>query len=181
MRHARPLVLFGILVAGSCGGNKQQPLPPPKPDPITRPDPHPDSQQDPDPIKPVAAVDSAPELFAPTWKRVGVGQTIHFSVAAIDQDLDETRVMVTNMPKSATFDAITQTVSFTPTKNDVPRATTFTIPVAEQTPHLCTTRACARSARAADPSGHGPRRPSRGCITPPALCHADVRHHRTAI
>ena len=38
-----------------------------------------------------------------------VGQTISIATTLIDQDLDETRVEVTKMPASATFDAITQT------------------------------------------------------------------------
>jgi len=59
----------------------------------------------------------------PWWKKVGVGQQISFSTAAIDQDLDETRVTVNAMPKSATFDAITQTITWKPTKADLPKAT----------------------------------------------------------
>jgi hypothetical protein len=63
-----------------------------------------------------------PEVFAPPWTRVGVGQTISFSTAAIDQDLDETRVEVAQMPKTATFDALTQTITWTPSKDDMPLA-----------------------------------------------------------
>ena len=63
-------------------------------------------------------VDSAPEFFPPAWKTVGRGQTISFAVTAIDQDLDETAVAVTAMPASARFDALTQTVTWTPTKAD---------------------------------------------------------------
>jgi len=68
------------------------------------------------------AVDHPPELFPPIYKKIGVGQTVSFATSAIDQDLDETRVEVTDLPKSATFDAITQTITFTPTRADVPRA-----------------------------------------------------------
>ncbi len=123
MGHVRRLVSFSLslviwTLAASCGGNKKPQQQLPKPDPVAKPDPAlPD-------VKPpvVESVDHPPELFAPAWKRIGVGQTIHFSVAAIDQDLDETRVEVSNLPKSASFDAITQTVTWTPTKADVPRA-----------------------------------------------------------
>lgn len=68
---------------------------------------------------PLPKVDHLPEVFAPPWKTVGVGQKISFGVAAIDQDLDETRTEVTSMPASATFDALTQTVSWKPTKADL--------------------------------------------------------------
>lgn len=71
-----------------------------------------------------------PEVFAPAWKKVGVGQTISFSVAAIDQNLDETRVDVTKLPKSARFDALTQTVTWTPAKADMPRAE-FTLQISQ--------------------------------------------------
>lgn len=75
----------------------------------------------PDPDPPVAA-DQVPEVFPPAWKTVGVGQKISFAVTAIDQDLEETRVEVTSMPATATFDAITQTVTWTPSKKDLPAA-----------------------------------------------------------
>jgi hypothetical protein len=61
-------------------------------------------------------------LFAPAWTKVGVGQTISFSTAAIDQDLDETRVEVEAMPKTAKFDPITQTITWTPARTDMPKA-----------------------------------------------------------
>ena len=70
---------------------------------------------------PPAHVDHKPEVFPPAWKVVGVGQTISFGVPAIDQDLDETRVEVSKMPTSAKFDALTQTVTWTPTKADMPK------------------------------------------------------------
>ena len=63
--------------------------------------------------------DSPPELFAPPYTKIGVGQTIAFATTAIDQDLDETRTELTKKPASATWDAITQTVSWTPTKADL--------------------------------------------------------------
>ncbi|MBS1122159.1 MAG: hypothetical protein H6Q90_4387 [Deltaproteobacteria bacterium] len=123
MWDARQLVHGSVLIAalGSCGGGKKLPQPPA---PVAKPDStDPTAPAKPDRHEaPAVAADHPPELFAPAWKRVGVGQTIHFSVAAIDQDLDETRVEVTNLPKSASFDAITQTVTWTPSKADVPRA-----------------------------------------------------------
>jgi len=70
---------------------------------------------------PAVMANRPPELFAPAWKSVGVGQTISFSVAAIDQDLDEVAVDVTSLPASARFDRLTQTVTWTPTKADLPR------------------------------------------------------------
>ena len=88
-------------------------------------------------MKPVAPpapprANRAPETFAPGWKAVGVGQTISFSVAAIDQDLDDVKVEVMSMPASAKFDPITQTVTWTPTKADLPKAN-FTLAVTELT------------------------------------------------
>ena len=62
-------------------------------------------------------------MYPPAWKRVGVGQTISFSTSAIDQELDETAVTVTKLPASAKFDAITQTITWTPTTADRPAAT----------------------------------------------------------
>jgi len=124
--------VLALAGAVSCGGKKETPAapvpptpshdvaeaPPPVPSPV-----HPiDTPAPPAPAK----VDRPPELFDPPWKSVGVGQTISFSVAAIDQDLDETAVTVTKMPASASFDAITQTITWTPTKKDMP-AGEFTI------------------------------------------------------
>ena len=62
------------------------------------------------------------ELYPPAWKKVGVGQAIAFATSAIDQDLDETRVVATKLPASAKFDAITQTITWTPTRADMPKA-----------------------------------------------------------
>ena len=68
---------------------------------------------------PKAVADThAPEYFAPLQTKVAVGQTIVFGTAVIDQDLDETRVDVTKMPKTATFDPITQTVTWTAAADD---------------------------------------------------------------
>ena len=138
MVTARPLVFLGISVVFgivACGGPKVLPAPPQDPDPDTgkpsdppqQPPTKPDLPPEP---PPVAKVDVPPETFAPIYKKLGVGQTVHFSVAAIDQNLDETRVEVTKLPKSATFDALTQTVSFTPAKADLPRAE-FTLQISQ--------------------------------------------------
>jgi hypothetical protein len=120
------LVLLAVLaVAPTCGGGQAPPTKPPTPTPTPPFDPCAGMTVAPQPLPPPTPIvpDTPPELFPPKVTKVGVGQTVHFSVAAIDQDLDETRVMVTAMPKSATFDAITQMVSFTPTKADLPKAT----------------------------------------------------------
>lgn len=69
-------------------------------------------------------------MFPPDLKTVAVGQKVSFSVAAIDQNLDETRVVVSAMPASATFDAITQTVTWTPAKADLPKGT-FTLQISQ--------------------------------------------------
>ncbi|HEY1546873.1 MAG TPA: hypothetical protein VGG28_03600 [Kofleriaceae bacterium] len=61
-------------------------------------------------------------MYPPAWKQVGVGQTISFGTSVIDQSLDELRVTMPKLPASATFDPITQTVTWTPTKADMPRA-----------------------------------------------------------
>ena len=73
------------------------------------------------PARVEAAADRLPEVFPPPYTRVGVGQTISFATTAIDQDLDITRTMITKLPPSARFDAITQTVTWTPTRADLPR------------------------------------------------------------
>lgn len=91
--------------------------PPADPDPAPQPTSTPTTEPTSEP-KP----DQPPEVFAPAVKALGVGQTTSFSVAAIDQDMDETAVTVTKLPASATFDAITQTVTFTPTKTDLGKA-----------------------------------------------------------
>ncbi len=70
-------------------------------------------------VDPIAPVDRAPELFPPPISGVGVGQTVSFATTAIDQDLDDIAVTVTSMPASARFDALTQTVTWKPTKDDL--------------------------------------------------------------
>ncbi len=67
--------------------------------------------------------DTPPEIFPPVARAVGVGQTLNFSIAAIDQDLDETAVHVVTAPASAVVNEYTQMISFTPTAKDVGTAT----------------------------------------------------------
>jgi hypothetical protein len=134
MGNAKPLVLLGLFsltAINACGG--KTPAPPPGPGSgagsatitnVVTPPPKVD--------EPPPAEDRPPELFEPMIKKVGVGQTISFATTAIDQDLDETRVEVTKMPASAKFDAITQTVTWTPTKADLPKGE-FTIQVTQPT------------------------------------------------
>jgi hypothetical protein len=137
------LVLLGLL---ACGGSKKDPTTTTTPTPTPTPTPavaghdpcaapaKPNdpcahgatgTKIDPNAMKPTGplpyqtAPDIPPEVFPPDFKKVAVGQTVSFSVAAIDQNLDETRVEVSAMPKSAKFDALTQTVTWTPTKAEV--------------------------------------------------------------
>src|SRR5262245_13127835 len=120
-------VVFALGCSGAGSGTPATPGPgsdPTRPDP--RPDPRPGSgtampdRPDPvsHPLEPTRAAHD-PEVFPPEWTKVGVGQTISFSVAAIDQDLDETAVEVTAMPAGAAFDPLTQTVTWTPTKAQI--------------------------------------------------------------
>src|ERR1700744_3702703 len=99
MRSTRTLIVLGIC---ACGGAKPAP-PAPAPAPVV--------VAPPAPPPPFSVPDTHdPEWFTPAWTKVGVGQTIAFSTATIDQDLDETHVEVTKLPPTAKFDAITQTV-----------------------------------------------------------------------
>jgi hypothetical protein len=113
-------VLAGLSCGGGGGGGAAKPAGPTGPV-ATTPDPSKPATTPPAPAPVAPAVDAPPELFPPIYKKIGVGQTVSFSTSAIDQDLDETRVDVTDLPKSATFDPITQTVVFTPTKADIPK------------------------------------------------------------
>src|SRR5215470_15506244 len=115
--------LLALALAAACGGGK---TPTPQPPPAPAPDPGPGVAKPPPPPPvedaPIVATPHDPEWFEPAWKKVGVGQTISFGVSVIDQDLDETRVIVTKMPKTARFDALTQTVTWTPAKDEVGKA-----------------------------------------------------------
>jgi hypothetical protein len=145
MRSLKALVLLGIC---ACGGSKPastnpSPGPTPSPNPAPSPTPTPTpapggdghsaafdpcadtvASNAPIPEEPPLVLEdkSEPELFLPAWKKVAVGQTISFATAVIDQDLDETRVVATKLPASAKFDAITQTIVWTPAAKDVPKA-----------------------------------------------------------
>ncbi len=143
----RRLLAVLTVLAACSGGNRGGGTPPPGngsnhavgsgsagddmlPDPIDH-DPNAGKPDEPPEIMvppPAPTADRAPEVFPPAWKQVGIGQRISFSVAAIDQDLDETRVEVTAMPASAKFDPITQTVTWKPTRKDRP-AGTFTLTI----------------------------------------------------
>ena len=128
MRSIVRVVCAAALVAGASCGGKTTPAAPgpgsgagtaagsgseagPPPPPTDEP-----GGSDLDSLPPPP--DREAELFAPAWKAVGRGQTASFSTAAIDQDLDAIQVTVKELPASARFDAITQTVTWTPTKKD---------------------------------------------------------------
>jgi hypothetical protein len=81
-----------------------------------------------------------PEWYAPEHKKVAVGQTVTLSTSVIDQDLDETRVEVTKLPASAKFDAITQTITWTAVKGDMPKAT-FEVVIAQPARNKSVTKA----------------------------------------
>jgi hypothetical protein len=133
-----PCALAALVLAACSGGGTKAAKPPAEgsgasdDDVDTRPAPDREDQPPPDqgarlrPPEdrlPPAMPDRPPQVFPPAWKAVGVGQKISFAVTAIDQDLDETRVDVTSMPATAKFDALTQTVTWTPSKKDLPKAT----------------------------------------------------------
>jgi hypothetical protein len=128
MRALKLLVLSGIC---ACGGGKPAPGPggAGSPDVGTAavPAPRPAVAKPPPPpivIEPRIAIEDAhePEFFPPDWKKVAIGQTVSFATTVIDQDLDDTRVEVARMPATATFDPITQTITWTAAKADAPKA-----------------------------------------------------------
>ena len=148
MRTVKALVLLGIC---ACGSKTPAPAPtptpiaqPPEPTPtpaVTNPPPGPAHDPCDDTVvggssttvkieKLEVADASEPEFFPPAWKKVAVGQTISFSTAVIDQDLDETSVVVSKLPPTAKFDAITQTITWTPAKTDMPKGS-FEITIAQ--------------------------------------------------
>ena len=124
MGRLKALVLVGILACG--GGKTHEPVAPAKPTPAPVPAASPEVPPAPVPPKPEApfSVEDShePEFFPPAWKMVAVGQTISFSTAVIDQDLDETVVSVKAMPATAKFDAVTQTITWTPSKDEAKKA-----------------------------------------------------------
>ena len=110
------VVSVGVLL--SCGGGgKGKPVTPapgpgdtpPAPTPGVGDAPAPTPGPGPGPavVEDKVSVDHDPETFIPPISGVGVGQTVSFSTAAIDQDLDDIAVSVSSMPESATFDPIT--------------------------------------------------------------------------
>ncbi|HVK75645.1 MAG TPA: hypothetical protein VM734_20080 [Kofleriaceae bacterium] len=139
MTNVRACLALAVLAACGGGGKTPSASGPTSPDPSaaapaapTKPDHAPTDDVATDRLAPAVApaIQRAPEVFPPRWKAVGVGQQVSFSVAAIDQDLDDVRVDVTAMPKSARFDPITQTVTWKPTKADLPKAS-FTLQISE--------------------------------------------------
>lgn len=119
------IVSTSLLIA--CGGNKPKPEPlKPTPEAEAKPvdvaeapkPPPPDTAHAQPPAPPPPA-DHAPEWRPPDWKQVGVGQRISFGTDVIDQDADETSVSLAKAPKTAKFDAITQTVTWTPAKDEL--------------------------------------------------------------
>jgi hypothetical protein len=115
-------VILAVVLVGCSGADKPITR---EPEPAAAPDPTPADPPDAPPAAP--SVQHKPEVFPPAWKKVGVGQTISFSVAALDADLDETRVDVTQLPPTARFDALTQTVTWTPAKAEAGTAATFVL------------------------------------------------------
>jgi hypothetical protein len=124
MRTPRALVLLGMCSV-ACGNPTPAPQAPADPGPAVpiagpaQPLPTVDNSL----AKKMTAKPEKPdqpyELHPPVYKKVGVGQTIAFATTAIDQDLDETSTVLTKKPASATWDGITQTVTWTPTKADL--------------------------------------------------------------
>ncbi|HEY5948803.1 MAG TPA: hypothetical protein VIV40_25105, partial [Kofleriaceae bacterium] len=62
-----------------------------------------------------------------------------FSTAVIDQDLDETSVVASKLPPTAKFDAVTQTIVWTPAKSDMPKAS-FEITISQPARHKTSTK-----------------------------------------
>ena len=142
MRTLKALVLLGICACGSSkpattqttNNTTSNPTPPTLPTKLDTPatpatadnhDPCSDTTAPSTTVveEPLIALEdkSEPEFFPPAWKKVAVGQTVAFATTVIDQDLDETAVSVAKMPASAKFDAITQTIIWTPTAKDAPK------------------------------------------------------------
>lgn len=112
-------MVVGALVVGCGGGRKPVTPAPESPEPATSGGAPKPPTDEPPPADEPPRIQHKPESFVPAWTVVGVGQTISFGVATIDEDLDETAVSVTSMPASARFDAITQTITWTPDANDL--------------------------------------------------------------
>ncbi|HSN29537.1 MAG TPA: hypothetical protein VLT45_24785 [Kofleriaceae bacterium] len=122
MRTLTSAIIVGMW---ACGGK-----PAPAPQPPTAPTPNTPAPAPPPPAPaaPFAVADAhAPEYIPPAQTKVAVGTTVTFGTAVIDQDLDETRVDVTKMPKGASFDPITQTVTWLVAADDAPPQFELTI------------------------------------------------------
>jgi hypothetical protein len=61
-----------------------------------------------------------PDFELPHYRKVGVGQRITFGLEMIDQDQDEVKVELIGKPESASYDPATLTVSWKPTRKDMP-------------------------------------------------------------
>ncbi|MBT8491526.1 MAG: hypothetical protein KJO07_00585 [Deltaproteobacteria bacterium] len=61
-----------------------------------------------------------PDFELPHYRRVGVGQKITFGLEMIDEDQDEVKVELIGKPDSAKYDPLTLTVSWKPTRRDLP-------------------------------------------------------------
>lgn len=79
---------------------------------------------------PKRAANTPPELIVPAITQVGVKQKVSFGVVAIDHDLDTVRVDLVGKPATASWDPLTLTVTWTPTRKDRPGAD-FTARVTE--------------------------------------------------
>src|SRR3569623_1719810 len=113
MRTLTSAILVGIC---ACSG---KPSPAPQAPAAPTPNTPAPAQPAPAPAAPFSVADThEPEYVPPAQTKGVVGQTISFGTSVIDQDLDETRVDVTKLPKTATFDPITLTVTWTVAADD---------------------------------------------------------------
>ena len=69
---------------------------------------------------PLSAPNNPPDFEIPAYRAVGVGQQIAFGLEVIDEDQDDVRVDLVEKPASATFDPLTLTVVWKPTRRDAP-------------------------------------------------------------
>ena len=93
----------------------------PKPKAVTKP-----AQATPLALK----ANEPPSFELPAYTRVGVGQEVGFGLEVVDLESDWFKVDLVGKPKSASFDPYTLTVTFTPTKADMPEAH-FTVRITE--------------------------------------------------
>jgi|GEM_PF-1312194 len=78
----------------------------------------------------LAKANEPPSFEIPVYKVVGVGQEVGFGLEVVDLESDWFKVDLVKKPASATFDPYTLTVTFTPTKEDMPEAH-FTVKITE--------------------------------------------------